>query len=171
MALKDYIKEVSSILKREIRSFNIVHELLILEEQCLVKCDTKGLEGILERQEDVFSSIACLEKSRMELVEKIAGDTGVGAEDVTISFLAGKVDGALTRELNESGHILTELDREIRRRKSTNSMLINQSILLLESDIRVILNAFNGGRLKDNGYSSNAKKSGSGGSMCVDARL
>ena len=104
-------------------------------------------------------------------MEKIAGETGVEADAVTVSFLAGKVEGALARELLDAGHILKELDAEIRRRKSSNSMLINQSILILESDIRLILNAVNGARSKKSGYSSKAKTGGEDGSVCIDARL
>ena len=56
-----YFSELIDILKHEIRSFNTIVELLILEQKGLVECNNVLLLEVLERQEDVFSSIACLE--------------------------------------------------------------------------------------------------------------
>jgi len=171
VALETLIHEMADILKREIRSFNIVQELLILEEKSLVECNIADLKEVVERQEDVFSSIACLEKSRIVLLEKIAKETGDDPDSLTVSVLADKVDGSTRKDLVEAGHILGKLHEDIQRRKSTNTMLINQSIMLVESDIRIILNAANSRRLEKSGYSSKAESSGPSKSVCLDTRL
>jgi len=45
--LKKNISELIDILRREIRSFNIVVELLILEEKGLIECDNNLLIHII----------------------------------------------------------------------------------------------------------------------------
>ena len=50
MGLEKSISEITDILKREIRSFNTILELLTLEEKSLVECDANALADILERR-------------------------------------------------------------------------------------------------------------------------
>ena len=171
MVLEKLIAELTDILKREIRSFTIILELLILEEKSLVECDSKGLATILERQDDIFSSIACLEKSRMDVLGKIADLTDVSPETITISKLTESVDTPLRKELVENGHILARLNEDIQRKKTLNTMLINQSIMLVESDIRLILSAVSRDENKEAVYNSRAISDGTSKSVCIDERI
>ena len=171
MVLEKLIAELTDILKREIRSFTIILELLILEEKSLVECDSKGLATILERQEDIFSSIACLEKSRMDILGKIADRIDEDPETITISMLTESVDTPLRKELVETGHILACLNEDIQRKKTSNTMLINQSIMLVESDIRMILSAVSRGENKEAVYNSQATSDGTSKSVCIDERI
>ena len=118
MALEKYFQEITDILKREIRSFNTILELLILEEKSLVECDSQALAEVLERQEDVFSSIACLEKSRADILVKISEETGEDPDTYTVSRLAESMDDPLKKELLDAGHILVGLNEDIQRKKS-----------------------------------------------------
>ena len=81
MGLDRHISELVDILKMEIRSFNTINELLILEEKALISCDSPALADITGRQGDVLSSVACLEKSRLEVIEHIALETGREARE------------------------------------------------------------------------------------------
>lgn len=171
MAIEKHIEELIDILKREIRSFTAVQELLILEQKCLVECDSESLAGILGRMEDIFSSISCLEKSRAEVLEKIAVECGENPDDYTITVLADHVEGPLKRELLNTGHILTQLNKDIQRRKSSNTMLINQSIMLVESDIRTILNAVNLQNRHDDRYNRKTDTGGTANGVCIDQSM
>jgi len=171
VALEEQIMRVADILRREIQSFKTVLDLLILEEKCLIECDTVGLAEILEKQEDVFSSIACLEKSRMDSLVKISEQTGEAPEEITISGLAGMVEGTLRKELLDIGHLLGRLHEDIQRRKKSNTLLINQSIMLVESDIRIILSALNRGEDSEPGYTPRAEADKTTKSICVDQKM
>lgn len=171
MVLDKHIAEITDILKREIRSFTTVFELLILEERSLVECDAEALAEVLQKQEDIFSSIACLEKSRMNVLTKISEKTGENPNIYTIPKLAELVNGALQKELFETGHILLRLNEDIHRKKASNAMLINQSIMLVESDIRLILNAVNRKENKEAVYTSQADSNSISGSVCIDERM
>ncbi|MFC1528394.1 flagellar export chaperone FlgN [Candidatus Latescibacterota bacterium] len=171
MVLKKNISEITDILKREIRSFNTILELLTLEEKSLVECDTNALADILERQEDVLSSIACLERSRMDVLKKIAEQTGQDPDTLTVSVLAESVEGAIKKEFIESGHILAHLNEDIQRKRATNTMLINQAIMLVDSDIRVILNAANRLENREAVYTQEAESGRTSESVCIDERM
>jgi len=171
VSLEQHIVELTNILKREIRSFSVVQELLFLEERSLVECDNATLAVVLEKMEDVFSSIACLEKSREDIIAKIASESDCNPDTITISQLADLVEGTVRQELMDTGHILTQLNREIQRKKVSNTMLINQSIMLVESDIRLILNAVNIPDNPDIRYTKKADVGKTANGVCIDQRM
>ena len=140
VGLDRHIAELIDILKMEIRSFNIINELLILEEKAHVSCDSAALADITGRQGDVLSSVACLEKSRMEILGRIAWDTGREIRDLDVTGLAKLAMAELRKELLESGKILSTIYADIKRRKAANSLLIRQGIIMVENDIRLLLN-------------------------------
>jgi len=171
MELDGCIRELLDIMKREVQSFNSISELLILEKKTLIEFNTRELAEILERQEDVFSSIACLEKSRITLLVKIGNMTGDNPESLSVSRLATMVENPLRKKIIEVGHILDTIHDDIRNKKASNSMLIKQGIMMVESDIRVILGAIGYPAAPNVGYGSNAQQNGLSGSVCIDGRM
>lgn len=165
------ISELIDILKREIRSFNTIIELLILEQKSLVENDNELLLDVLERQEDVLSSIACLEKSRMEIINKVADQIGEDPNTLTITRLAEFVSKDLQKELVETAHILSKINDDINHKKMTNSILINQGIMIVESQIRFILKAIGKEDLVKEIYSSGADNGQVSGSISIDSRM
>ncbi len=171
MALEKYIREITDILKREIRSFNTILELLILEEKSLVECDSQALAEVLERQEDVFSSIACLEKSRMDIIKKIAEQIGTDPKKLTISQLSKVVEDPLKKELVKTAHVLLQINEDLKKKKATNNMLIKQGAMIIEGNIRYILKTFGKEGMLEETYSSNADAPKISGGIHIDGRL
>jgi hypothetical protein len=171
VGLDKYITELVDILKREIRSYNAVIELLILEEKNLVACDTASLSEVVERQGDLFTSIACLEKSRTGLLVKIAGILGRDPQTLTVTRLSALVADPLRKELLEAGLVLASIYENTRRKKSSNTMLIRQGIMLVENDIRLILNAAGKSRHKSVVYSPNSGRERFSGSVYIDGKM
>ncbi len=169
--LKKYISELIDILRREIRSFNTVVELLILEEKGLIECDNNLLIHVLEREEDVFSSIACLEKSRIDVVKKIAEQIGVDSEILTISELSKIVEDPIKKELVESAHVLLQINEDLKKKKATNNMLIKQGAMIIKGNIRYILKTFGKEGVLEGTYSSNADAPKISGGIHIDGRL
>jgi hypothetical protein len=171
VGLDKYITELVDILKREIRSYNAVIELLILEEKNLVACDMVSLAEVVERQQDLFTSIACLDKSRTGLLVKIADILGRDPQTLTLTRLSALVGEPLRKELMESVIVLSSIYESTRRKKSSNSMLIRQGIMLVENDIRTILNAAGKSRHKSVVYSPNFGRELFSGSVYVDGKM
>ena len=171
MEINGYIIELLQILKREIQSLNAISELLILEEKSLVEFDTMSLSKLIEKQEDVFSSIACLEKSRHDVLIKICEQTGDKPGTLTVSRLSTMVDDPLRKKLVETGHVLNAIYEDISLKKTSNAMLIKQGIMLVESDISVILKAVGKTEPGKPVYSSNAQTNRPTRSYCIDGRM
>ena len=169
--IKHYFSELIDILKREIRSFNAIVELLILEQQGLIESNNEFLLEVLGRQEDVLSSIACLEKSRMEIVKKIADCTGEDPGMLTLSKLSEIAGDDFKKELLETAVVLSRINEDIRQKKISNSILINQGIIIVESQIRFILKAIGKEDLIKEIYTSGADNSWVSGSISVDSRI
>lgn len=171
VVLEKYIVELIDILKREIRSFNAIVELLILEQKGLVECNNELLLEVLGRQEDVLSSIACLEKSRLEIVQKIAEHLGEDPVTLNVTKLSEIVGEDLKKELDETAHVLSTINEDIRHKRITNSILINQGIMLVESQIRFILKAIGKEDIVKEIYSQDADSGQVSGSISIDGRM
>jgi hypothetical protein len=165
------VRELISILQREIRSFTTLLELLIIEEKGLIDSDNNLLIDVLGRQEDVLSSISCLEKSRQDIVNRIAAEIGSSDEKLTVSQLADKLDNPLRWELRETAHVLSQINEHLQRKKTTNTMLIRQGALLVENNLRYLLRASGREKLNPGTYSSRAGKNSFSGSIGIDGRM
>ncbi|MFC1541628.1 flagellar export chaperone FlgN [Candidatus Latescibacterota bacterium] len=171
MEINDLVIELKDILRREILSFNMIVELLILEEKGLVECDNNLLVHVLEREEDVFSSIACLEKSRVEIINKIAQLVDIDSEMLTVSKISEHVDNPLKQELIETAHVLAQINEDLKQKKITNNVLIKQGAMIVESNIRFILKTFCKDFSGDKTYTSKAHTPKISGNVHVDGRL
>lgn len=171
MKLQKPVTELIAILRREVQSFNTVVELLILEEKGLIECNNQLLVQVIDRQEDVFSSIACLEKSRMDCIRKIAELVDRDPDTLTITGIAAFSGEPEHRELLETAHVLNEINRDIQRKKKTNAMLIRQGILLVEQNIRIILKAFGRPEAVSDRYTRTAAVEGLRGGIHIDGKL
>jgi len=169
--LKQYISKLIDILRREIRSFTAVVELLILEGKSLVECDNELLNNVIEKQEDVFSSIACLEKSRVDIIKKIAEKIDEDPNTLTVLKLAEIIDDPLKKELVEAAHVLSQISEDLKQKKTINNMLIKQGIMIVESNIRYILKAFGREDILKDMYSSRADDSYVSGSVYIDGKM
>ena len=171
MELDKLVVELKDLLRREIQSFNMIVELLILEEKGLIESDNNLLVHVLEREEDVFSSIACLEKSRTGIINKIALLIDEDSDTLTISQISEHVNDPLKRELLETAHVLSQINEDLKQKKITNNILIKQGAMIVEGNIRYILRDFGNELGCDDTYNSNADAPQLSGSIHVDGRL
>ena len=171
MHLKAHIQELVAILQREIKSFTALLELLIIEEKGLIDCDNYLLIDVLGRQEDVLSSIACLEKSREDVIGRIAAQLGLDAAALTVSRISGYIDDPLRRELQETAHVLTEINENLKRKKVTNTHLIRQGAFMVENNLRYLLKASGREPMTRGTYAADARRGGVTGSIGVDGRV
>lgn len=165
------VRELIAILQREVRSFTTLLELLIIEEKALLECDNNLLIDVLGRQEDVLSSIACLEKSRQELVDRCGELFGVDSDTVTISVLADHIPSPLDRELRETAHVLREINENLHRKKTSNTLLIRQGALIVENNLRCLMKAFGRTDAAPGVYNRGASTGPVSGSIGIDGRL
>jgi len=168
---EQHVKELISILQRELKTFTALSELLIIEEKGLVECDNNLLLDVLGRQEDVLSSIACLEKSRMEVVSRISKSFGLESETMTVSQIADRIEQPGKRELREVAHVLRETQENLRQKKATNTLLIRQGATMVENNLRYLVRRFGKGNTDSGTYSAQAQTHSVTGRIGVDGRM
>ena len=171
MGLERSIADLLEVLKMEVRSFTAITELLILEEKCLITCDNKALADVIERQGDVLTSISCLDKSRGDLLVRIAMELGAAGTEPTLTELASKVCDPLKKELLETGAVLGAVYEDMKRKKVSNTLLIRQGIMMVENDIRILLSAIGRGMDTPAGYTSGGGSTGLTGGIRIDGRI
>ncbi len=171
LGIDGYISALLDILRMEIRSFNAVIELLILEEKCLILCDSAGLAEVVGRQSDLISSIACLEKSRMDILERIAVESGKDANELTVAALSRLAGDARRKELTETAEILAHIHEDMKRKKISNSLLIRQGVMMVENDIRLIMSVCGRKEGKESMYTSSAGKRKNPGNFYLDGKI
>ena len=171
MKHESLVRELIMILNSECKSFSAVNELLMIEEKCLIENDRKALEENVMRQDDIFNSIACLEKSREEVCVHLAELFGRDSASLTITAVADMVDGALSHELLDTGHKLNAIQNDIRRRRITTSLLLRQGMMMIESDIRTLVNAFGVQSDAKTTYSSSARETVKSGGIRIDGHM
>ena len=171
MQLETSVTELISILQCEIKSFSTLLELLIIEEKGLIDSDNYLLIDVLGRQEDLMSSIACLEKSRQELVGRIASLLELDADTLTITKISGYLNDPLRRELQETAHVLTEINENLKRKKTINTLLIRQGAFMVENNLRYLLKACGKDTANSGIYASDARRGNVSGSISLDGRV
>lgn len=171
MGLDRHVSALLDILRMEIRSFNAMTELLILEEKCLVTSDTPSLSDVVGRQSDVLSSIACLEKSRVEIIGRIARETGRENAALTISEIARMTGEPLRKELVETADILSGIHGDMKRKKASNTLLVRQGMMMVENDMRLVLSLCGRNIRKQEGYTSSAGRDNRLGSVYLDGKV
>ena len=171
MKQESLVRELIMILNSECKSFSAVNELLMIEEKCLIDNNRKALEENVMRQEDILNSIACLEKSREDVCVHLAERLGCDSASLTITAVAEMVDGVMSRELLDIGHKLNAIQDDIRRRRITNSLLLRQGMMMIESDIRTLVSAFGVKSDAKNTYSSSARETVNPGGIRIDGHM
>ncbi len=171
MGVERHIAELLDVLKMEVRSFTTVIELLILEEKSLVACDTASLADVIDRQGDVLSSIACLEKSRLDILGRIAVELGKRRDEMDLSEIAGLVGDPFRKDLIETGTVLASIYEDMKRKKVSNTLLIRQGIMLVENDIRILMKALGRDMGRSAVYSHKASAHAPEGAIRVDGRM
>jgi hypothetical protein len=171
MNIEPAVRELAGILAMEIRSFSTLHELLILEEKGLVECDRGLLAQTLGRQEDVLSSIACLEKSRVDTVSRIEDALGMEAGGLTVSSLAERLDEPQRRELRDAAHVLAGLQKNLKRRNVTNALIIRQGAAMVEGNLRFLMRRYGKPASDPGTYTAGARSGQVSGSIGLDGRM
>lgn len=171
MNIEPAVNELIAIMNMEIRSFSTLHELLMLEEKGLVECDRVLLIDAVGKQQDVLSSIACLEKSREDVVSRIGAALGVEAGTLTVSRLSELVPDTRKRELRDTAHVLAEIEKTLRRKNVTNTLLLRQGTMMVEGNLRYLMRKYGKKTLDSGTYNARARSGGLSGSIGVDGRM
>ena len=122
------LSEIISLLEKEIKCLEKILDLLIRQQDCLVKNDLKGLIEILSEKEDVVTSLSCLEKSRTENIEKLSACVEISVLELTVNRISEIAEADLKNRFKTAVKELRSLYDKIKKKESLNKALIGQAL-------------------------------------------
>jgi FlgN protein len=131
-------KKIADIVEQEAACLEEFLTLLVNQQKYLVDNDIESLRDGVTRQQEIISRIKGLEKNRSSLVVKYSDSNDLDPEDVTISGLARRADGAIADKLMELQNSLLSLHQKIEKAKRKNEFLIEHSMKYIEGTIKLI---------------------------------
>ncbi len=125
---------IENILKEQVNTYKILHDLLGRERKCLLNIDAEELEEISKEKDTLVMRLRLLEEERRRLTAKIAGDRGLGAE-INLKELAGITGNNVFTGLRST---LVSLIQSIEEMNKFNSILIDRSLTYIRTTINFI---------------------------------
>ncbi len=128
---------IETILKEQINSYKVLHDVLKQERLCLVKIDVDQVEKISKEKDTVVMKLRLLEEERQRLIKKFIRDNDL-PDDINLNDLAKFTGNTLFKELRSK---LLSLLQVIEEMNKFNSILINKSINHVKTSTR-FMNVF-----------------------------
>ncbi len=125
---------IENILKEQINTYKILHDLLGRERRCLLNIDAEKLEEISKEKDTLVMRLRLLEEERRRLIGKIAGDRGLSAE-INLKELERVTGNSIFSILRST---LVSLLQSIEEMNRFNSVLIDRSMTYIRTNMNFI---------------------------------
>lgn len=147
--------ELVSIMREQLRVFNLFKELGEAKTPALVQGRYGDLEKIIQAEELLVVEMGRLERQRLIKSGEIAQFLGVPLEEVTLTRLR-EAFSSCADELDELGEQFTAVTRELGELNQLNHELIRQSLQYLDFTVRLLTAAGEGQNYSQSGASQPA---------------
>jgi len=121
---------IISILKEQVKSYKILHDLLNKERTCLVDMDSGRIEEISKGKDTVVMRLRLLEEERQRLIRQFADDNDVDV-NINLDELGRLTGNSLFHDLRSQ---LLSLLQSIEEMNKFNSILIERSIRYIRTN-------------------------------------
>lgn len=128
-------KAIISILKEQVKTYKVFHDLLNRERACLVKIESEKVDEISKIKDTVIMKLRLLEEERQRLIKKYAEDNGFDM-DINLDKLGQLTGNSVFHEMRSQ---LLSLLQSIEEMNRFNSVLIDRSL----NHIKTTANFFN----------------------------
>jgi len=152
--LNELITQLIEMINREVESFERMLDLLLSEQDSIVRNDVETLQENLHEQEVLVSDIRSLEQERVKLTKAISHQIGMKPGELTLRKLACRLKGIEATKLQDVGDSLLQLQRKIQTTNRNNQILIEQSLRCIDQTLDI----FTGGKGSPELYVKTGKK-------------
>lgn len=132
-------------LEQIIRNESALHAKLLAaaeaKRQAIIAGDVAVMESTLNDEYDLVEQVEAQEKTRLQLVEKMAGFLEIAARPVTMDMLLAKLPEANTETLRAARAELRDLLNKLRIRTRQNAELLKASMEHVNSFMELIAHA------------------------------
>jgi len=134
-------EKLLQLLDEHIELLHQKHSLMRQMGMCVRQGDAAGLAQLMERESALASGMDALEQRTHELRERIAEATGVSADQVTVSRLAGTLDPATAMALNDRRERLLLAVEKLQEESSATARLVRYALEFNNQLLAVLVGA------------------------------
>ena len=132
------LEELIKILQREEKIFREYLELLTEQQGNLMKNDLEAIRQGIQKISQLAGIATELENARRIIVAKLSEKLRVKPNDINLSEMLDKVNGAPFDELESLKNKVLEFHEKIMSQSRRNELLINQSMNILSQSIQLM---------------------------------
>ena len=122
------LKELNTILAREIELHKHLLSLLQKEKECLIDLSTEELLENTKKKETCTLKIKILEESRLSLVKRLSTCFGISPQELTLSKLVSLVEEPYRSILDDARSTLRSLVRSIQESNQHNGAVVRDAL-------------------------------------------
>jgi flagellar biosynthesis/type III secretory pathway chaperone len=131
LKLKDKLQEIT-------RRYGQFHELLTLEQRCLVANDTRELGEVVKEKERIAEQIQASEEERIALVDRIAAALKANPRTIKLSDIAGCLEPQAAKELLQAKEALRAVLAQVKALNQINNELLGDSMGYVRSALEIV---------------------------------
>ncbi len=132
------IAELTAVINDEVRAFHRLLEALREEQRAIVEDDIEAIEQCIAIQSEVAVAAHQLEGRRVRVVQQLAEQLDMDAENISLSRLVEALEDPRAEELTQMREKLLELNGKIRTTSANNAFLIRQSLRYTERCLDIL---------------------------------
>ncbi len=121
--LEKYVKELLNVLEEMLSVQQELLETARSKTTAMVNKDVEKMEELIEKEGNLLEKIESLESRRRNIIEKIASETSIPVEKLTISKIVRIVPVELAFSLKEKSESLLEVLDSLNRINTLNEKL------------------------------------------------
>jgi len=152
------VKKLTEILDKEASIYEAILKLSREKTDIIVNGKVNELEGITKVEQSMILQLGKLENERERIVEEIAAQLGIPAEEVTVSRLEKMLPKDQSAELKDCQQKMTDIINDLRHTNDVNSKLIKNSLDYIDFSVNILTNAGSSGDIYGKSGQSNDSK-------------
>jgi len=160
-------EKLVDILNKEADIYSDLYGISENKTKVLVSGKVSELDNLTRIEESFVFSLGKLEDLREETVKEIAKALDVKPDNITISFLASKLEEEQKSKLEAARNRLSKILEKINATNELNSKLIKNSLEYIEFSINLLSDTF----VCDNNYGISGKSKSQSKRNLMDIRL
>jgi flagellar biosynthesis/type III secretory pathway chaperone len=133
----DAVSLLSEIADEYVKMIGLAEE----KREALIHVKVAEVNKLIVREESLIKKIGALEKRRIALVNRLAGENGWSQEKIKLLDLVEKAPAEVSASIKEVGQRLADVVMRIALLNGINNNLIKQAMQIIDYNINILSNA------------------------------
>ncbi len=139
--MENMLKKLIAVLEEQARLYRTLLDILHEEKKALVCARIHEVNAVRLKKDAILSRIHAGDDIRGNVIQQISEQLGCPPQGMTITQLAQRVEAPFSLSLIQCATDIFSLIEDIRSANDINKSLINHSLQLIRSSIRMLVQA------------------------------